>query len=50
MVFDDTTLKGILDARPADDAALSDIRGMGDKRIQRYGDAILGLVRDHSGT
>ncbi len=49
MVFDDTTLKGIVETEPEDDHALSAVRGMGEKRLQRYGDSILELVRAHAG-
>lgn len=47
MVFDDATLKGILAARPASLAALESVAGMGPKRVQRYGESILALVREH---
>jgi ATP-dependent DNA helicase RecQ len=50
MVFDDATLAGILEVEPEDDRSLEAIRGMGAKRIQRYGGAILELVRRHSGS
>ncbi|MEZ4317362.1 MAG: ATP-dependent DNA helicase RecQ [Myxococcota bacterium] len=50
VVFDDATLRGILDLEPRTLAALTDIRGMGPKRVERYGTAILELVDRFRGT
>ena len=47
VVFDDTTLKGILAVEPSSLDALTEVRGMGPKRVQRYGTAILDLVEEH---
>jgi superfamily II DNA helicase RecQ len=49
VVFDDTTLKGILASEPTSLEALTDIRGMGPKRVERYGTAILDLVEQYRG-
>ncbi|MBU6371384.1 MAG: DNA helicase RecQ [Alphaproteobacteria bacterium] len=46
VVFPDATLLALAEARPASRADLARISGMGEKRIERYGDDILALVRD----
>jgi ATP-dependent DNA helicase RecQ len=46
-VFADRTIAGILAAHPQDVAALEGVWGMGGKRLGRYADAILDLVRTH---
>ncbi|MBZ2197562.1 DNA helicase RecQ [Ruania sp. N2-46] len=44
VVFNDATLAGIAQARPADEAALSGISGVGEAKLARYGPAVLGVV------
>ncbi|NDC59127.1 MAG: hypothetical protein EBZ50_09975 [Alphaproteobacteria bacterium] len=46
VVFPDATLLALAEARPASRADLARISGMGEKRIERYGEDILALVRD----
>lgn len=46
MVFDDATLLAIAAARPTTAAELLAVPGMGPKRVERYGEAILTLVRE----
>jgi ATP-dependent DNA helicase RecQ len=46
VVFPDATLTAIAEARPATRFDLARISGMGEKRIERYGEDILALVRD----
>lgn len=45
VVFSDATLAGIAAARPGDEAALRGISGVGDAKLERYGAAVLGVVR-----
>jgi DNA helicase-2/ATP-dependent DNA helicase PcrA len=44
VVFHDTVLRRIADARPASLAELSQISGVGPAKIERYGDELLALV------
>ena len=46
VVFPDATLLALAEARPGSRADLARISGMGEKRIERYGEDILALVRD----
>ncbi len=44
VIFHDATLAAIADARPADLAQLGRIPGVGDAKLARHGDAILGIL------
>ncbi|CAM3358811.1 DNA helicase RecQ [Occultella aeris] len=44
VVFNDATLAGIAQARPADEAALRGISGVGEAKLVRYGPAVLEVV------
>ena len=44
VIFHDATLAAIAAAQPASHAALGGISGIGAKKLERYGDEILGLV------
>jgi superfamily II DNA helicase RecQ len=44
VVFHDATLAAIAAARPRDLDSLSSIPGIGVRKLERYGDAILGLL------
>jgi DNA helicase-2/ATP-dependent DNA helicase PcrA len=46
VVFTDATLTAIAEHRPADNAALVSIPGIGARKLDRYGPAVLGLVSD----
>lgn len=46
VVFSDATLTGIVRARPTDSAALSEVSGVGATKLDRYGDAVLGIVAE----
>ena len=46
VVFSDATLTGIVRARPTDSAALSEVSGVGSTKLDRYGDAVLGIVAE----
>ncbi|OLT20899.1 ATP-dependent DNA helicase [Pseudonocardia sp. CNS-139] len=46
VVFTDATLTAIAEQRPADNAALVRIPGIGARKLDRYGPAVLGLVAD----
>jgi len=45
VIFHDRTLADIAQARPADSAALAQIGGVGQGKLDRYGEALLALVR-----
>lgn len=47
VIAHDETLAGIAAARPLSLAALRRVRGMGDRRLERYGDELLALVAAH---
>jgi DNA helicase-2/ATP-dependent DNA helicase PcrA len=44
-VFNDATLMRIAEERPSSAEALLGISGMGPKKLELYGDALLALVR-----
>ena len=44
VVFHDTVLRRIADARPASLAELSQVSGVGPAKLERYGDQLLALV------
>jgi ATP-dependent DNA helicase RecQ len=48
VIFHDATLKEMLAARPADRAALLRISGVGQAKLERYGDRFLAVLRDAS--
>jgi ATP-dependent DNA helicase RecQ len=45
-VFHDGTLRAIAAAKPASLDALGEISGVGEKKLERYGEDLLGLMRD----
>jgi ATP-dependent DNA helicase RecQ len=45
VIFHDTTLEGIASSRPKTHDQLRTVAGIGDKKLERYGDALLLLVR-----
>lgn len=47
-VFPDRTLDALVAAQPRDRTQLGTVWGMGGKRLARYGDTILELVREHA--
>lgn len=49
VVFHDATLRDIAREKPAEQAALAAISGVSIKRLERYGDAILGIVTSDRG-
>ncbi len=46
VVFTDATLTAIAEHRPADRAGLVGIPGIGARKLERYGDAVLALIDD----
>jgi DNA helicase II / ATP-dependent DNA helicase PcrA len=48
VIFTDATLTAIAEQRPADNAALVRIPGIGARKLDRYGEAVLGLVAEQS--
>ncbi|MBU4527822.1 MAG: DNA helicase RecQ [Hoeflea sp.] len=49
VVFPDTTLVAFATERPADREALLGISGVGQSKLERYGDAFLKVIRAHQG-
>jgi ATP-dependent DNA helicase RecQ len=47
VVFHDSTLREIAEARPADLAELSRVQGVGEAKLTRYGEAMLAVVAAH---
>ena len=47
VVFSDRTLVELATHRPASEAAMREIHGIGDAKLARYGDVFLDLVRTH---
>jgi ATP-dependent DNA helicase RecQ len=45
VVFHDSTLRVIAQARPASEGELAAIPGVGEKKLASYGAAIIGVVR-----
>jgi DNA helicase-2/ATP-dependent DNA helicase PcrA len=50
VVFTDATLTAIAEQRPSDNAALVRIPGIGARKLDRYGPAVLALVSDPDGS
>ena len=46
VVFTDATLTAIAEHRPADPSALVAIPGIGARKLDRYGEAVLALVAE----
>jgi len=47
VVFHDGTLETIAAVRPATREALRSVSGVGEKKLERYGEALLEVVRSH---
>ncbi len=48
VIFNNATLADIATARPTTHPALLDVAGVGPVKAERYGDAVIDLVRDHA--
>jgi ATP-dependent DNA helicase RecQ len=48
VIFHDATLKQMVVERPADQAALLTISGVGQAKLERYGERFLAVLREHS--
>jgi ATP-dependent DNA helicase RecQ len=46
IVFSDKTLRAMADARPATEAAMLDVSGVGPMKLERYGEAFMLAVAD----
>jgi ATP-dependent DNA helicase RecQ len=46
VIFHDATLSAIASVRPRDIGELSTIHGIGAKKLERYGPALMSLLRD----
>jgi len=47
VIFHDSTLYAMVSARPANAAQMSQISGIGDKKLAQYGDAFLAVISDN---
>jgi superfamily II DNA helicase RecQ len=47
IIAEDALLAAIVEARPVSPAALRRVKGMGPKRLERYGEEILAIVARH---
>jgi ATP-dependent DNA helicase RecQ len=47
VVFNDRTLEALARARPQDDGALLEVKGIGPAKLERYGQALLALISEH---
>jgi len=50
VVFGDATLTEMSRAKPSDDDSLLSINGVGRVKLERYGEAFLGVIRDYDAT
>jgi len=48
IVFGDATLKQMLERRPASLAEMSELSGVGDKKLERYGEEFLEVLKGHA--
>jgi len=46
-LFSDRTLRELVGAQPSNRAALLEIWGLGESRIERFGDELLAVIRAH---
>ncbi|CAM3806212.1 DNA helicase [Deinococcus saxicola] len=49
-IFSDATLKAICELRPGSAAILGTVSGVGQRKLADYGEAVLDIVREHSGS
>jgi len=49
VVFSDATLTAVAEAEPRTNAALLQISGIGPNKLERYGDELLAVIKDHPG-
>jgi ATP-dependent DNA helicase RecQ len=47
VIFHDATLREIAASRPASLADLAEVNGVGARKLEAYGEAFLGVVRQH---
>jgi ATP-dependent DNA helicase RecQ len=47
IVFHDSHLRAIAARRPLSLEALSAVKGVGPRKLERYGEAVIGLVSEH---
>ena len=47
VIFHDSTLREMAEVRPASLAALGEIGGVGTRKLEAYGDAFLGIIRQY---
>ncbi|GGL68360.1 ATP-dependent DNA helicase RecQ [Deinococcus aerolatus] len=49
-IFSDATLKAICELRPGSAATLGTVSGVGQRKLAEYGEDVLDIVREHSGS
>jgi ATP-dependent DNA helicase RecQ len=47
VIFHDATLAEMAVLAPTDSAGMATVSGVGVAKLERYGDAFLGVIRDH---
>jgi ATP-dependent DNA helicase RecQ len=47
VIFHDSTLRQMISDRPADEEAFLQLSGVGQAKLERYGDAFIAVVREH---
>jgi ATP-dependent DNA helicase RecQ len=50
VIFHDSTLLEMVREKPLDEGRLAALAGVGTRKLERYGDAFLGVIREHAGT
>ena len=48
VVFNDATLRGLAATKPATPEAMLRVPGVGPAKVERYGEAFLAAIRQHS--
>jgi ATP-dependent DNA helicase RecQ len=50
VIFHDATLREIAQRQPSSLSALAMVGGVGEAKLAKYGEQIVGLIRDHEGS
>ena len=49
VIFHDSTLRGMLERRPSSREEFLSLSGVGEKKLERYGDEFLAVIAGHTG-
>lgn len=50
VVFNDSTLADMIALKPRDSSEMADVSGVGNHKLEQYGDEFLAVIRDHTST